>query len=102
MAELIWSERAISDLEDVYDYIANDSLTYARHQVEHIVKSIERLRAFPKSGRHLPEFAYLPHREVIVGSYRIIYRYDFDSKEIKIVTVVHGSRLLTETYLADK
>ncbi|MBI4837921.1 MAG: type II toxin-antitoxin system RelE/ParE family toxin [Nitrospirae bacterium] len=101
MAELIWSERAITDIEDVYDYIAHDSLTYAKYQAEHIIQSVERLREFPESGRHLPEFPYLPHREVISGNYRVIYRYDTDSKEIRIITVAHGSRLLSENYLTE-
>jgi plasmid stabilization system protein ParE len=26
MAELIWTERATTDLEDIYDFIAKDSL----------------------------------------------------------------------------
>ena len=32
MAELIWGEVAISDLESIFDYIARDSHQYARHQ----------------------------------------------------------------------
>lgn len=99
MAELIWSERAIVDVEEVYDYIASDSPMYAQYQVENIVRSVERLRQFPESGRHLPEFPYLPHREVITANYRIIYRNDFENDAVKIVAVVHGSRLLTEQQL---
>jgi toxin ParE1/3/4 len=67
MAKLIWSEQALSDVEDLYDYIAGDSPTYARYQAESIVTSVERLCQFPESGRHLPEFPSLPHRELIVG-----------------------------------
>ncbi len=39
MAELIWSERAILDLESIYDYIAQDSALYARYTVQNIFKS---------------------------------------------------------------
>jgi len=102
MAELIWSERSLSDLENIYDYIANDSPVYAQLNVEAIIKSIERLRAFPESGRHLPEFPYLPHREVFNNNYRIIYRYDSHANRIKIITVVHGRRLLAEETLAEE
>ena len=98
MAELIWSEEAISDVEGIFDYIAQDSPLYARYQVESIAASVERLRMFPESGRHLPEFPQLPHREIIVGNYRVIYRYDSSIGEAKIVAVVHGSRLLRETF----
>ena len=95
MAELIWSEESLSDLEGIYDYIARNSLVYARYQVEGICKFTERLRQFPESGRHLPEFPNLPHREVIVDS----YRYDSDSDKVKVVAVVHGRRLLRKTIL---
>ena len=98
MAELTWSEEAISDAEGIFDYIAQDSPLYARYQVEGIAASVERLRMFPESGRHLPEFPQLPHREIIVGNYRVIYRYDSSIGEAKIVAVVHGSRLLRETF----
>ena len=54
MAELIWSEESLSDLEGIYDYIARDSPLYARYQIEGICKSTERLRQFPESGRRFP------------------------------------------------
>ncbi len=94
MAHLIWSERAVTDIEDIYEYIAKDSPTYAQYQTEHIVTAVERLEQFPESGRHLPEFPHLPHREVIVGRYRVIYRYETQHKDVYLVTVVHGSCLL--------
>ena len=94
MAKLIWSERAVTDLENIYDYIAKDSPTYARYQAECLVTTVERLQQFPESGRHLPEFPYLPHRELLVERYRVIYRYDASRDAAYLVTIVHGSRLL--------
>jgi addiction module RelE/StbE family toxin len=78
MAELIWGDDALLALESIYDYIARDSRHYARHQTENIYSSAERLRGHPESGRRIPEFPHLPHRELIVGNYRIIYRYAAD------------------------
>ena len=92
---MIWSDDALSDLEGIYDYIARDSPLYARHQVERICNSIERLSQFPESGRHLPEFQYLPHREVTVDNYRVIYRHEPVSEEVILVSIVHDRRLLT-------
>jgi plasmid stabilization system protein ParE len=100
MAELIWGEGAVSDLEGIYDYIARDSHQYARHQVERIYQSTESLRQFPESGRHVPEFPHLPHREVLIDNYRVIYRYASERKTVLIITVVHGRRLLTEAQVA--
>jgi plasmid stabilization system protein ParE len=100
MAELIWGDVAVSDLEGIYDYIARDSHQYARHQVERITQSTERLRQFPESGRHVPEFPHLPHREVLIDNYRVIYRYASERKTVLIITVVHGRRLLTDAQVA--
>lgn len=101
MAELIWSDRALSDIENIFDYIASDSRLYAQYTAQNIFKTAERLQTFPESGRHLPEFPNLPHRELILGNYRIIYRYDGEQNAVKVVTVVHGSRLLKEIYLTE-
>jgi addiction module RelE/StbE family toxin len=101
MAALIWSERAISDIENIYDYITHDSPMYARLTSESIVESVERLQSFPESGRHLPEFSQLPYKEVIIGNYRVIYKHDSGTNEVKIITVVHGSRLLTKVILSE-
>jgi len=44
----------------------------------------------------LPQF---PHRELIIGSYRLIHRYQQESATIFIVTIVHSARMLQETSL---
>jgi plasmid stabilization system protein ParE len=99
MVEIIWSDKAVIDLELIHDYISADSPFYARVQIERIFKSVERLKSFPESGRTLPEFPYLPYREVIVGSYRCIYLFGQTTDYVHLVTVVHGSRMLIEGML---
>jgi len=101
MAEIIWAERSILDLEDIYYYIARDSHLYAQYTVQNIFKAAERLREFPDSGHHLPELPDMPHREIISGNYRMIYRYDEAKESIIIITVLHGSRLLKESFLEE-
>lgn len=96
MVGLAWAEKAVASLEDIYDYIAIDSPAYARHQITNILKGVERLKLFPESGRHIPEFPHLPHREIIVNALRVIYRYDLGEKRIFIVNVIHGHRLFSE------
>jgi plasmid stabilization system protein ParE len=51
------------------------------------------------SGRKVYEFPHLPHREVIVDNYCVIYRYAADSDRVFIVTCIHGRRLLAESSL---
>ncbi len=100
MAELIWTDRAIASLESIYDYIAADSAQYAQHQINHILIRAERLKIFPESGRHIPELPHLPHRELIVGAFRLIYRYDSSNERVYIINVLHGRQLLTDVMFA--
>lgn len=46
MVGLIWGEVAVTDWEGVYDYIARDSHQYAKHSVERIYQSVERLQQY--------------------------------------------------------
>lgn len=99
MAAVIWTEKSLTDLEDIFDYIATDSPFYARHQVEKIIATVERLKTFPNSGRPLPELPLSSFREIIVDPYRIVYRPIPTGSEIFIVAVIHGKRLLREEML---
>lgn len=55
MARLTWSEQAVSDLQNIYRFIARDSLAAARLTVERIRDSALRLTRSPEMGRPLPE-----------------------------------------------
>jgi plasmid stabilization system protein ParE len=101
VAEIVWSDKAVTDLELIYDYIAADSPFYARVQIERIFKAIEQLKPFPGPGRNLPELNSLSYREIIVGAYRCIYRFEPTSDLVYMVTVVHGSRMLVEGLLEE-
>lgn len=59
-----------------------------RQQVERVLR---RLAPHPQSGRKIPEFPELPHREVIVAPYRFFYR--VDRTTVWIVAVWHASQL---------
>ncbi|OGR84663.1 MAG: hypothetical protein A2901_07490 [Elusimicrobia bacterium RIFCSPLOWO2_01_FULL_54_10] len=93
MAKVIWNRRALSDLLRIYDYIAQDSAFYARYETEALYRSSERLEHFPELGRRLPDFPHLPHRELLVGNYRLIYRFNSKSHAVYIVAIVHGKRV---------
>lgn len=92
MVRLIWTEIAIEDLQLIHEYIYNDSKVYADRFIGKIINLIDQLENFPKSGRVVPEFNSEVIRELIEGSYRIIYK--IDSDYISIVRIHHSSRLL--------
>jgi toxin ParE1/3/4 len=87
-----WSQRALQDLESIGEYIAADSPTYAGIVVKKILHQTKALAAFPRSGRKVPEFDDDNIRELIVYSYRIIYRLQPDL--VLIAAVIHGTRAL--------
>ena len=90
MTELIWSPQALRDLEGIRAYIALDSPLYANLTVRRVVAALERLKAFPESGRIVPERNAPDIREVIVGRYRVVYRRK--AAAVEIATVFLGSR----------
>lgn len=87
-----WSRRALQDLEAIAEYIAADSPTYAGIVAKKVVNEVKTLARFPRAGRKVPEFDDENIRELIVHSYRIIYRLQED--EVVIAAVIHGKRIL--------
>ena len=85
-----WTERASKDAIGIFDYIADQSLTYAESVYERILARPLQLERFPESGSIVPEYSRPDIRELFVYSFRIIYR--VENHEIRILTVIHGSR----------
>ncbi|MEZ4388055.1 MAG: type II toxin-antitoxin system RelE/ParE family toxin [Candidatus Krumholzibacteriia bacterium] len=73
------------------EYIRQDSATAARQFRLKAEAVLRRLSEFPDSGRAIPEFPELPHREVIVRPYRFFYR--VVGKAVWIVAVWHSPQL---------
>jgi toxin ParE1/3/4 len=92
MAAVRWTQRARDDLRDIHDFIARDSPRTAEALIERLLTATERLAALPESGRVVPEFPALGYREIIVSSYRVLYR--LADNTVWITAVVHGRRLL--------
>jgi plasmid stabilization system protein ParE len=55
VTDLIWLSQALRDLQGTHAYIALDSAIYAHVTVRRVVAAVERLKAFPESGRVAPE-----------------------------------------------
>jgi len=72
-------------------YIVSDKPGAARKLKARAQKILLRLKRFPDSGRKIPEFSQLVHREVVVPPYRFFYRLDGDT--IWIVAVWHGAQI---------
>ncbi len=94
MTSLIWSPQSLRDLESIRAYITEESPLYADLVVRRIVAVVERLTAFPESGRVVPERGTPDIREVIVRPHRVVYR--VRPGVVEIATIFRASRLFPE------
>lgn len=95
MGQVIWTEQAYHDLQAIYEYIAESSKSYAKLISEKLFTRTQLLVSFPEMGRRVPEFQRDNVRELIEGSYRIIYEIMSDDL-VLIQTIWHSSRPLPD------
>ncbi|MEH2383977.1 MAG: type II toxin-antitoxin system RelE/ParE family toxin [Nostoc sp.] len=88
-----WTATAVENLSAIYAYIAQTSPQYAARIVDRITRRSEQIASFPLSGRIVSEFETEEIREVIEGSYRIIYY--VKPEQIDVLAVIHGSQQIT-------
>ena len=92
MVKINWTELALDDLKNIHDFISKDSSFYADRFTNKLINRTDQLEKFPKSGRVVPEFEDENIRELIDGSYRIIYKISVDS--VYIVRIHHSASIL--------
>jgi toxin ParE1/3/4 len=89
---VVWSPRALDDIDSIAAYISRDSTAHASTVVAKIIRTTKILRRFPFAGRMVPEFEDESLRERFVYSYRIIYR--VQGQTVTVAAVIHGNRML--------
>lgn len=92
MAEVIWTEPALQELDAIAEYIALDNPAAASDLVKEVFGKTERLENFPKSGRIPPELPDSVYREVVVPPCRIFYRED--EQRVFVLYVMREERQL--------
>ena len=85
-----WTDPAWDDLAGIADYIARDSEYYAATFVQEIKEAAASLAEFAERGQVVPEFGDPSIRELLVKSYRLVYR--ISEKRVVILTLIHGAR----------
>ena len=90
-----WTDTAERHLDAIYAHIALDSPEYARRMVDRLTRRSRQIAKFPFSGRRVPEYDVDQIREVIEGSFRIIYH--IKSAQIDVVAVIHGAMDVLDT-----
>lgn len=89
---VLWTEAAIGQLAAIHEYIEQTSPEYAQRIVDQLTSRSIQIAKFPLSGRTVPEYRLREIRELIEGSYRIIYLVKEADDRIEVLSVVHHSR----------
>lgn len=76
MAQIIWTEPALIDLDKIAEYIPPDKPEAANNLVKKVFSSIERPEQFPESGRKPEKLLKSKYREIIIGPCRIFYQHE--------------------------
>lgn len=100
MARLIWTESALSDLNDIAEYIALENVPAAKGLVQQVFSTVERLELHPDSGRVPTEMKSGRYREVVVGPCRIFYRHT--SGQMFVLYIMRSERQLRKFLLEDR
>jgi toxin ParE1/3/4 len=87
---LRWTDHARRDLLAIGRYIARDNPIAARQWVERLRARARQAANMPLAGRVVPELQRDDVREVLLGTYRIVYR--VRENAIDVLTVFEGHR----------
>jgi toxin ParE1/3/4 len=89
---VVWTETAISQLEAIYNHVAQTSPEYALRLVDRLTGRSIQIAKFPFSGLKVPEHELNEVRQVLQGSYRIIYLIKEAEKRVEVLAVIHTTR----------
>ena len=90
--EVIWSMRAVGELDAIGEYIARDRPLAAQRETAAIQVRVGKLAQFPFSGAEFRRRRAGLYREVSYKKYRIFYRVDRREKRVYVATIWHGAR----------
>lgn len=80
---VVWTRAADSNLQAIYDHIAQTSVDYARRMIEKITAHSQQIGAFSMVGRTIPEFQ--------IGQLRGVFEHPYRIRPDRIIAVVHMS-----------
>ncbi len=90
MSGYVLGRDAEQDLNDTWDYIAEDSVEAADRLIARLFDAFEALARNPGMGHQREDLTNFPVLFWPVGNYLVIYR--AEKSPIQIVAIVHGKR----------
>lgn len=100
MAQVIWTEPALNDLDALADYIAIENPVAAAALVQRVFRHVEQLETHPESGSRPPELGRSRYRQIVEPPCRVFYRYD--GERVLVLFVMRSEQLLRESVLKSR
>ena len=100
MAEVVWTEPALNDLDAIADYISLDDPAAARNLVQRIFEHVDQLASHPDSGSKPPELKGWSYRQIVEPPCRIFYRREGET--VYILYLMRGERKLRSSTLSKR
>ncbi|MBX2978635.1 MAG: type II toxin-antitoxin system RelE/ParE family toxin [Flavobacteriales bacterium] len=91
MVEVKWTVDAITDIDGIATYIARDSPRSAKDMVDRFFAAADLLIDQPLRGKPVPEANIPAVRELLVGSYRLIYLV-VNKDRVDVLAIHHQKR----------
>lgn len=99
MARLIWTRRAINDLDEIAEFTALDDESAAKRLTDRVVRHAEQLKRFPKIGSVPLELDSSEYRQIVEPPCRVFYK--IKGSDIYIIHVIRSERILRLSNLED-
>ncbi|OGB66015.1 MAG: hypothetical protein A2Y94_14550 [Caldithrix sp. RBG_13_44_9] len=92
--KVLITQHAEEDIENIWQYIASDSVDRANEFIIQIEEKLHTLHHFPRRCPIISESGLLgvEYRHIVIGNYRIILR--IERETVFVMRVVHSARLL--------
>ncbi len=100
MAQVVWTEAALADLDAIADYIGLDKPEAAKLDVQRIFCRVEQLSADPESGSKSRELKSWRYRQIIEPACRVFYRHA--GSRVFILYVMRAERVLRQGVLTKR
>ena len=100
MAEIIWAEPALGDLDAIADYIALENPDAAKAWVRRVLEHVGQLADHPDSGSRPKELPRSRYRQIVEPPCRVFYRRE--GQKVYILYVMRSERLLRGSLLASR
>src|SRR5262245_44668107 len=90
MKSFVFTPLAARDLNEIWDYLASDSIEAADRVLVALEKALHGLVKNPVNGHWRDDLADRRHRFFLVYFYLIVYRPE--TKPMQVIRVLHASR----------